>query len=484
MKLATAGRHRITGQVTRWWGYGGWRGRLRVASLALGAVSLCAAVTGATVTAAAGVTGAPVPAVLTGLPVPADQLQAINTAAASCPELTAPRLAAQVMEASGFNPDATTAGGGSGVAGLTAAQWQQWVPAPGAARTDVTANILALAHDICDLAGHVRAAAVPGDLWRLALAAFHVGLPAVIAADGIPADAAGYVSTVAAYAAWYAQQPQFGGTGAATPTPMPTTSATASPSATPGGAQQASGSAGNCQLQGSCPVAEPVHETVNVTVPVNTYASADTVYLAGNLSALGLGQSDWAPGGIPMTQVSADEWTATVYAAADTTLSYKYDLGGSWSNVEETASCGYVANRSMPVNGGTQNDVVANWAGPGACGDSGAVISVTVPSDTPSADTVYLSGNYDVLGTGIPSYDDWLAMDYPMIETGPDTWTLTITGVPVADFQYKFTLGSWSSVEQTSSCGYVANRTFDFNTADETYSASDTVAAWEGVGSC
>jgi glucoamylase len=240
----------------------------------------------------------------------------------------------------------------------------------------------------------------------------------------------------------------------------------------------------SCLLGSSCPVTGSVKETVNVTVPVNTQASGDTVYLDGNLSALGLGQSDWAANGIPMTQVSPSQWTATVYSTADTTLSYKYDLGGNWSNVEETASCGYVSNRSMSVNGGTENDTVANWAGPGACGDSGAVINVTVPSDTPAGDAVYLSGNYDVLGTGIPSSDDWVATDYPMTRTGTDTWTLTLTGVPTADFQYKFTLGSWSTVEETSSCGDLANRAFDFTTADETYTASDAVAAWDGVGSC
>jgi glucoamylase len=239
-----------------------------------------------------------------------------------------------------------------------------------------------------------------------------------------------------------------------------------------------------CLLSSDCPVSGTVKETVNVTVPVNTDASEDTVYLDGNLSALGYGQSDWASNGIAMTRVSSDEWTATVYATADTTLSYKYDLGGNWSNAEETASCGSVSNRSMTVNGGTESDTVANWEGPGACGDSGAVINVTVPSGTPSGDTVYLSGNYNVLGTGIGSYDDWLAMDYPMIQTGPDTWTLTITGVPTADFQYKFTLGTWGTVEETSSCGYVSDRTFDFNDSDATYTASDTVAAWDGVGSC
>jgi hypothetical protein len=54
--------------------------------------------------------------------------------------------------------------------------------------------------------------------------------------------------------------------------------------------------------------------------------------------ALGLGQPDWAANGIPMTRVSADEWTATVQAAADATLSYKYDLSGTWANVEKNAT--------------------------------------------------------------------------------------------------------------------------------------------------
>jgi len=239
-----------------------------------------------------------------------------------------------------------------------------------------------------------------------------------------------------------------------------------------------------CVQQGTCPVTGSVKETVNVTVPVNTDASGDTVYLAGNLSALGLGQSDWAANGVPMTRLSAGKWTATIDATADSTLSYKYDLGGSWNNVEKNADCADIGNRSMSVNGGTENDTVANWGGPGACGDSTAVIDVTVPSGTPGGATVYLSGNYDVLGTGIPSSDDWIATDYPMIQTGPDTWTLTVTGVPAASFQYKFTLGSWNNVEEGSSCAFTANRAFGFDTADATYTASDTVAAWEGVGSC
>ena len=123
----------------------------------------------------------------------------------------------------------------------------------------------------------------------------------------------------------------------------------------------------SCLHQGSCPVSGSVKETVNVTVPVNTDPSGDTVYLAGNLSALGLGQPDWAANGIPMTRVSATTWTATISAAAAATLSYKYDLGGSWNNVEKNGSCADTGNRSMTVNGGTVTDTVAAWAGVGSC---------------------------------------------------------------------------------------------------------------------
>jgi alpha-amylase len=227
-----------------------------------------------------------------------------------------------------------------------------------------------------------------------------------------------------------------------------------------------------------------VRETVNVTVPVSTDASGQTVYLAGNLSALGEGQPDWAASGIPMTRVTATKWTATVTAAASTPLSYKYDLGGTWTNVEKTTACADTANRSMTVNGGTASDTVANWGGPSACRNSAAVISVTVPSTTPAGATVYLSGTYDVLGTGIPAADDWIAGDYPMTQTGPATWSITLTGVPSAALQYKFTLGTWATVEETSTCAATPNRTVTFPAPGTTSTATPTVPAWAGTPGC
>lgn len=226
-------------------------------------------------------------------------------------------------------------------------------------------------------------------------------------------------------------------------------------------------------------------ETFDVTVPVNTAASGDAVYLDGDFSVLGAGGADWAANGIAMTKVDATHYTATVTSATSATLAYKYDLGGSWSNVEETASCGYVANRGVSVSGGTETDTVLNWAGPNTCGNAQAVIDVTVPATTPSADTVYLSGDFSALGIGMSSSNDWTANLYPMTKIAADEWRIDVPAVSGSTLAYKFDLdGTWANVEDGSSCGYVNNRSFSFNGADSTYTAADTVVAWAGLNGC
>jgi hypothetical protein len=138
----------------------------------------------------------------------------------------------------------------------------------------------------------------------------------------------------------------------------------------------------------------------------------------------------------------------------------------------------------MSVNGGTVSDVVANWTGPGACGAAQAVIDVTVPASTPSGDTVYLSGSYSALGTGMKSAQDWGAAEIPMTKTGTNAWSLTIPAVANSQFQYKLDLGNWTNVEETGSCGFVNNRTFGFGANGSSFQANDTVGAWGGLGGC
>ena len=140
---------------------------------------------------------------LVGEPVPDGDVPAIVEAALSCPALNPPKLAAQIMAASGFksSPDM--------IAGLDQAAWEKWRPSSDASRADRRANIIALGHRTCENVGHLRAADIDGDLWPAAIAAEQTGVKAVLDARGVPKDAKPYVDKVKAYAAWYAEQPQF-----------------------------------------------------------------------------------------------------------------------------------------------------------------------------------------------------------------------------------------------------------------------------------
>ncbi|MBR7834811.1 fibronectin type III domain-containing protein [Actinospica durhamensis] len=225
-------------------------------------------------------------------------------------------------------------------------------------------------------------------------------------------------------------------------------------------------------------------ETFDVTVPVNTAASGDGVYLDGDFSVLGQGGSDWAASGLAMTKVDDTHYTLTVSASSAASLQYKYVLGASWNNVEETASCGYVANRSVTV-GGTETDTVADWAGPNTCGNAQAVIDVTVPSSTPSGDEVYISGDFSALGIGMSSANDWTAGLYPMTKIAANQWQILVPSNSGDTLAYKFDLnGTWTNVEEGSSCAYVNNRSFLFNGADSSYTASDSVLTWAGLNGC
>jgi alpha-amylase len=112
---------------------------------------------------------------------------------------------------------------------------------------------------------------------------------------------------------------------------------------------------------------------IDVTVPGAT-PSGGTVYLAGDFSALGTGipsGTDWEPGLHPMTRIGTDEWQAVVHAVSGSTLQYKFDLNGTWTNVEEEQSCAYQANRTFTFNGAnssyTAADEVYDWAALDGC---------------------------------------------------------------------------------------------------------------------
>jgi len=226
-------------------------------------------------------------------------------------------------------------------------------------------------------------------------------------------------------------------------------------------------------------------ETVNVTVPVNTAATGLGVYLDGNFSVLGNGGADWAASGVAMTKVDDTHYTATITATSAAALSYKFVLGATWNDVEKTASCTDISNRSLTVDDGTVADTVLNWGGPDTCGSAEAIINVSVPADTPSTAAVYIAGNFSTLGTGMSSSNDWLAGLYPLTKTGTDEWQVIVPAVSGTTLLYKLDLnGTWTNVEEGSSCSTVSNRSFYFNGSGSSYTASDTVIDWGGYNGC
>lgn len=118
----------------------------------------------------------------------------IERAATVCPEITAPLLASQLAQESGFNPEATSPVGAQGIAQFMPGTWATsgkdgdgdgvadvWNPADA---------IWSQAHYMCNnvaaLHGLIAAGRVSGDIIDLALAAYNAGLGAVVEHEGVP----------------------------------------------------------------------------------------------------------------------------------------------------------------------------------------------------------------------------------------------------------------------------------------------------------
>jgi glucoamylase len=128
--------------------------------------------------------------------------------------------------------------------------------------------------------------------------------------------------------------------------------------------------------------------TVTVTVPPGTDGTGKAPFIAGDLGRLNGGYQTWVPGlaangsnrgdGETFTRVNATTWTATLAALPNTTVAYKIVLNpltrigaaAGWLNVEKTAGCAEMADRTLttPATGDLAVSItVAAWAGVNGC---------------------------------------------------------------------------------------------------------------------
>src|SRR5579884_88711 len=139
--------------------------------------------------------------------VPAAYVRTIQTASRTCPQISAPLLAAQLDQESGFDPTIVSPAGAQGIAQFMPGTWPDW-----AQNDDGTGHIspfnptdaiMAMARYDCALAR--KTANVPGDATDNMLAAYNAGPNAVLDHNGVPpyGETQTYVASIRAAIAHY-----------------------------------------------------------------------------------------------------------------------------------------------------------------------------------------------------------------------------------------------------------------------------------------
>ncbi len=98
------------------------------------------------------------------------------------------------------------------------------------------------------------------------------------------------------------------------------------------------------------------------------------------------------------------------------------------------------------------------------------IVLSSVPANTPPDATIYVAGNFNGWDPGHP--------DYALTHTG-SIYHLTFSP-PTGTLEFKFTRGSWATVEGTSEGGFLPNRTYVYGGGVDTLVT--TIAGWEDLG--
>ncbi|MBK8444334.1 MAG: T9SS type A sorting domain-containing protein [Sphingobacteriales bacterium] len=95
----------------------------------------------------------------------------------------------------------------------------------------------------------------------------------------------------------------------------------------------------------------------------------------------------------------------------------------------------------------------------------------SIPANTPANASIYVAGNFNSWNPA--------DSDYILAPQSDGSYTFTFTPA-LSDLEFKFTRGSWQTVEGSSGGGFLPNRTYTYNGGTATYESS--IAAWEDLG--
>jgi predicted alpha/beta superfamily hydrolase len=96
----------------------------------------------------------------------------------------------------------------------------------------------------------------------------------------------------------------------------------------------------------------------------------------------------------------------------------------------------------------------------------------SLPAYTPPQDSIYIAGNFNGWEPGLPAY--------MLHKNAQGKWSITLPAQASGTvLKFKFTRGSWATVEKGSGGEEIPDRTYTFGTAD---SVDITIANWAGGG--
>ncbi len=99
------------------------------------------------------------------------------------------------------------------------------------------------------------------------------------------------------------------------------------------------------------------------------------------------------------------------------------------------------------------------------------VVVTDIPTNTPMDDNIHIAGNFQ----------GWMPDDpnYILADNGDGTYDITITP-PAGLIKFKFTRGSWSTVEGNASGGFLPDREYNYDGTASTLELE--ILSWEGSG--
>jgi len=102
---------------------------------------------------------------------------------------------------------------------------------------------------------------------------------------------------------------------------------------------------------------------------------------------------------------------------------------------------------------------------------------VTVPEGTPEPDLVYIVGTFNSWDPG-PGNSE-INEDMPLTKVGDNQWQITLPFAPGDNIEYKYTRGSWGTVEKTIAGEEIPNRVLVIPEDDHTQ--LDAVEKWNDI---